>query len=72
MTLKKEIIHKFPTAPAHATPICQRVTPKHEIVQNKNVIMGCYSQQKATILGTFAFQMPFQGKIELGTSLNSL
>ena len=73
MTVNKEMVHRFPTAPAHTTSICQWANSKHEIIQCKNVIMSCRPwKKKATLLGTFSFQMPFQGKIELGVVLNSL
>lgn len=41
MTMKKEMIHRFPITTAHTTLIRQRETPTHEIIQSKNLTMSC-------------------------------
>ena len=37
---------------------------EHKIIQNENLAMGRYPHKKWHLLGTFTFQIPFQGKLE--------
>ena len=66
-TMKKKVVHRLPITTTHTTPIYQRAIPKHEIIQSENPIMSNCPQKKATRLGIFGFQTPFQGNKEFET-----
>ena len=63
--MKKEMVHRFPITTPHTTPIRQmEVTLSKERIWQWTAV----DIKKATLLGTFTFQTPFQGKMELEAS----
>ena len=71
-TMKKKVVHQLPITTTHTTPICQRATPKHEIIQNKNLTMTSCPQNESHSLRNLWFPNTLLRKQRILSSSNRM
>ena len=70
--MKKKVVHRLPITTTHTTPICRRATPKHEIIQSKNLTMSSCPEKESHSLRNLWFLNTLPKKQRILSSLNHM
>ena len=70
--MNKKVVHRLSITMTHTTPICQRATPKHEIIHNKNSTMSNCPQKESHSLRNLWFPNTLPRKQRILSSPNRM